>query len=211
MPTASVPRSAQALIGTERPTLAQVRQLRRIATQDTEERGRLLALHQDGLPGVKDKTRQAILALALGRFADAEELIDPKDAYGQALLGLVYAELGEYADAKSAFQAAAKSVPEAKAEMVRAMIAAGSLDEAEKAFSSIVDPAERDFQQGCILEARNNVEGAIKALEGALEAAPSTSKPPLRSVSCSTVLAMTTSPPNTTWCAPTCGPPTSPA
>ena len=172
MPTASVPRSAQALIGTERPTLAQVRQLRRIATQDTEERGRLLALHQDGLPGVKDKTRQAILALALGRFADAEELIDPKDAYGQALLGLVYAELGEYAEAKSAFQTAAKSVPEAKAEMVRALIAAGSLDEAEKAVSSIADAAERDFQHGCILEARNNVEGAIKALESALESAP---------------------------------------
>ena len=172
MPTASIPRSAQALTGSERPTLGQIRQLRRIASQDAEERGRLLALMQDGIPGTKDKNRQGILALALGRFADAEELIDAKDAYGQALLGLIHAELGDYAEAKTLLQGAVKGMPEAKAELARVLIAAGSFDEAEKVAAQVTEPAERDFLTGCVLEAKNNVEGAIKSLEAALEANP---------------------------------------
>jgi DNA-directed RNA polymerase subunit alpha len=170
MPTVSIPRSAQSLTGTERPTLAQIRLLRRIASQDAEERGRLLALLQDGIPGTKDKSRQAILSLALGRFADAEELLDAKDAYGQALLGLIYAELGDYSEAKTLLQGAVKGLPEAKAELARVLLAAGSLDEAEKVAATVAEPAERDFLTGCVLEAKGNVEGAIKALESALEA-----------------------------------------
>ena len=169
MPTATLPRSAQVLTGAERPTLAQVRFLRRIALQDIEERAKLAAVFQDGLPGVKDKARLAVLAYALDRFADAEEHLDPKEAFCQALLGMIYAELGELKDAISNLTAAGKTLPEAKAELTRVLVAAGELDDAEKALAGVTDPAERDFLQGLILEARNNVEGAIKAFESALE------------------------------------------
>lgn len=169
MPTATLPRSAQVLTGAERPTLAQIRVLRRVATQDVEERAKLTALFQDGLPGVKDKVRLAVLAYAVDRFADAEEHLDPKEAYSQAILGLIYAELGETKDAANSLSAAAKSLPEAKAELARVLIAAGDLDDAEKAISGVTVPAERDFLQGLLLEARGNIEGAIKAFESSLE------------------------------------------
>lgn len=168
MPTATLPRSAQVLTGAERPTLAQIRVLRRIATQDVEERAKLAAVFQDGLPGVKDKARLGVLAYALDRFADAEEHLDVKDAFGQAILGLVYAELAELKDAANSLTAAAKTLPEAKAELARVLIAAGDLDDAEKAISG-VSGADRDFLQGLLLEAKGNVEGAIKAFESALE------------------------------------------
>ena len=169
MPTATLPRSAQVLTGAERPTLTQIRVLRRIAGQDIEERAKLAAVFQDGLPGVKDKARLGVLAYALDRFADAEEHLDPKDAFGQAILGLVYAELGELKDAVNSLTAAVKGLPEAKAELARVQIAAGELEDAEKSISGVTVIAERDFLQGLLLEAKGNVEGAIKAYESALE------------------------------------------
>ncbi len=172
MPTATLPRSVLALAGSERPTLAQVRALRRVATHDVEERTKLVALITDGIPGVKDKMRQAVLAYAVGRYSDAEELIDVKDAFGQALLGLIYSELGETDDAKASFQAAAKALPEAKIELVRALLDGGRSDEAEKAMSGVPEGTERDFLQGRLLESRNNVEAAIKSYEAALENEP---------------------------------------
>lgn len=170
MPTATLPRSAQILVGADRPTLAQVRVLRRVAVQDVEERAKLSALLADGLPGAKDKMRTAVLAFALGKFSDAEELIDAKDAYGQALLGLINAELGESADAKTAMAAAAKGLPEAKVELVRVLIDAGDDEGAEKALAAVSEGADRDFLNGRILEHRGLIEAAIKAYEAALEA-----------------------------------------
>ena len=172
MPIASLPRSAQVLTGAERPSLANVRQLKRVASQDVEERARLSALMADGIPGMKDKARLAVLAYALDRHADAEEHLDPKEAFGQALLGLVYADLEEWADAKSQLTAAAKTLPEAKAELVRVALAAGNVDEAEKGLSAIADTAEREFLTACVHDARSQVEAAIKSLELALEANP---------------------------------------
>ena len=105
MTTATMPRSAQILTGTQRPTLAQIRLLRRISVQDVEEHRKLAAALQDGLSGVKEdaKVRKGILAFALGHFSDAEEAVDGTDAYNQALIGLIYHELGEFADAKTHF------------------------------------------------------------------------------------------------------------
>jgi DNA-directed RNA polymerase subunit alpha len=172
MPTAAVPRSAQALLGAERPSLAQVRVLHRIAHQDAEERAKLVALMQDGLPGSKDKLRAAALAFALGRYADAEELCEgAKDAYAHGLMGLIYSELGDHDDAKEAFKGA-KSLAEAKAELVRTLTTAGAFDDADKALSGVADGAERDFLDGCIRAGRNEVEKAIKCFEAALEADP---------------------------------------
>jgi len=65
MPIASLPRSAQVLTGAERPSLAHVRQLKRVASQDVEERARLSALMADGIPGLKDKARLAVLAYTM--------------------------------------------------------------------------------------------------------------------------------------------------
>ena len=172
MPTAAVPRSAQVLLGADRPSLAQVRVLHRIAHQDVEERARLIALLQDGLPGTKDKLRQAALAFALGRYADAEELCEgAKDAWANGLMGLIYRELGEHDDAKESFKSA-KSLPEAKPELVRSQIAADAFDDAEKTLSGIAEGAERDFLEGCIRAGRHEVEKAIKCCEAALETDP---------------------------------------
>jgi len=173
MATATVPRSATVLTGSERPTLAQVRTLRRIAEQDLDERKKLLTLHQDGLPGVKEdhKVRAAILAFAVGFFSDAEELVaDLKDAYAHALIGLIYSELGDHAEAKSALAGAVKALPEARGELCRALLDAGLGDEAEKAMANLADGAEREFIAGRLHELRGNVEGAINAYEAALEA-----------------------------------------
>ncbi|MBA3684743.1 MAG: tetratricopeptide repeat protein [Planctomycetes bacterium] len=171
MPTASVPKSAQPLVGSERPTLAQVRVLRRVAEQDVEERRKLLALHQDGNFKEDAKIRGAILAYALGFMADAEEgLIESKDSYAQAVLGLIHAELGDHAEAKAAFTGAAKTLPEAKAELTRTLLDANLADEAEKALGNVGEGAEREFLNGRLHELRGNTEAAIKAYEAALEA-----------------------------------------
>ncbi len=171
MPTASVPKSAQPLVGSERPSLAQVRVLRRVAEQDVEERRKLLALHQDGNFKEDAKIRSAILAYALGFFADAEEtLVESKDAYALAVLGLIQAELGDHADAKASFTSAAKTLPDAKAEVCRSLLDANLADEAEKALANVADGAEREFLTGRLHELRGGTEAAIKAYEAALEA-----------------------------------------
>jgi DNA-directed RNA polymerase subunit alpha len=172
MPTTSIPRSAQVLIGPERPGLAQVRALRRVAMQDVDERSKLAALAQDGIPGVKDKARLAALAYCLGHYADAEEGLDGKDPWCQAVLGMVHSELGDWAEAKACLAAATKAIPEAKAELARAALAANAIEDAEKAAIQVADPAEKDFLLGQVQEAKGNIEGAIKSYEACLEAAP---------------------------------------
>src|SRR5258708_7114071 len=134
MATATLPRSAQILAGAQRPTIAQIRLLRRVAIQDVEEHRKLAAALQDGLGGIKEdaKVRKAILCFALGHFSDAEEALAGNDPYCQALLGLIYQELGEHADAKTNFAAAAKSILEAKAEAVRALVAGHQLNTTDK-------------------------------------------------------------------------------
>ena len=174
MTTATLPRSAQILTGTQRPTLAQIRLLRRISVQDVEEHRKLAAVLQDGLSGVKDdaKVRKGILAFALGHFSDAEEAVDGTEAYNQALIGLIYHELGEYADAKTHFAAASKSMPEAKIEVVRALLDGDQFDDAEKALSNVPESADRDFLTGRLNEGKNNTEAAINSYESALEKDP---------------------------------------
>ena len=174
MTTATLPRSAQILTGTQRPTLAQIRLLRRISVQDVEEHRKLAAVLQDGLSGVKDdaKVRKGILAFALGHFSDAEEAVDGTEAYNQALIGLIYHELGEFADAKTHFAAASKSMPEAKIEVVRALLDGDQFDDAEKALSNVPESADRDFLTGRLNEGKNNTEAAINSYESALEKDP---------------------------------------
>ena len=174
MTTATLPRSAQILTGTQRPTLAQIRLLRRISVQDVEEHRKLAAVLQDGLSGVKDdaKVRKGILAFALGHFSDAEEAVDGTEAYNQALIGLIYHELGEYADAKTHFAAASKSMPEAKIEVVRALLDGDQFDDAEKALGNVPESADRDFLTGRLNEGKNNTEAAINSYESALEKDP---------------------------------------
>lgn len=174
MATATLPRSAQVLAASQRPTLAQVRLLRRIAIQDVEEHRKLAAAMQEGLGGVKEdaKVRKAILAFALGHFSDAEESLGGTDAYNQALMGLIYHELGDHAEAKTCFVAAAKTMPEAKVELVRTLVDGNLVDEAEKALSGVPDGADREFLTGRLHDARGNVEAAINAYEAALEKDP---------------------------------------
>jgi DNA-directed RNA polymerase subunit alpha len=170
MPTVQVPKSASVLVGSDRPSLAQIRVLRRVAEQDFEERRKLLALHQDG--GLKEdaKVRGAILALALGFFADAEELLgDGKEPYQQAVLGLIYAELGDFTEAIACFNAAT-GLADAKIELARAQIDAGDAEAAEKTLSDVADGADREFLQGRLNELNGNTEAAIKSYEAALEA-----------------------------------------
>jgi DNA-directed RNA polymerase subunit alpha len=170
---ATLPRSAQVLVAPERPTLAQVRVLHRIASQDVEERNRLAALFADGgLPGTKDRQRLAALAFSLGRYSDAEDQLDAKEPYGQALLGLIYAALDDAAEAKTNLAAAMKALPEARSELARVLLDAGQDDEAEKLISGVPEGIERDFLNGRLLEARAQVEAAIKCYEAVLEAEP---------------------------------------
>jgi len=172
MPTVQVPKSASILVGSERPSLGQIRVLRRVAEQDLEERRKLLALHQDG--GLKEdaKVRGAILALALGFFADAEELLgDAKEPYAQAVLGLIYAELGDYAEAAKCFKAA-KGEAGAATELARALIDAADAAAADKALGDVAEGADREYLQGRLHEVSGNTEAAIKSYEAALEADP---------------------------------------
>lgn len=180
MPTAALPPCAQVLAASDRPAPVAIRRLRLAIGQDVEERSRLAAAVADGHGFGKDKSRLAIANFALGRFADAEELLDEKDAYGQLVLGLIEAELGEFGEAEAHLAAAAKSIPEAKAELVRALVAAGTAaeaeargkaaDKAEKALAGVPAGADREYLAGAIAELRGNVESAIKCYEAALEA-----------------------------------------
>ena len=168
---ATAPRSAQFLLAPERPSLAQVRLLRRWAGMDYDEHQRLRTLLSDGV-GHKDKARAGILCYALGHYADAEEHLDAKDAYCQAVLGMMQMELGDLNEAKALFTSAAKSIPEAKSELVRVLTAQGAGEDAERAVAAVVDPAERAFVTGLTLEIKHRIEAAIKSYEAALEAAP---------------------------------------
>lgn len=172
MPTVQVPKSASILIGSERPNLAQIRVLRRVAEQDLEERRKLLALHQDG--GLKEdaKVRGAILAAALGFFADAEELLgDASEPYAKAVLGLIYAELGDYEEAAANFTAAT-GVAGAGVELARALLDKGDVEAAEKALSELSEGADREYLHGRLQEISSNTESAIKSFEAALEIDP---------------------------------------
>jgi DNA-directed RNA polymerase subunit alpha len=170
MPTAALPPCAHVLAAAERPSPTQIRRLRIAVSQDVEERARLAAAVADGHGFGKDKSRLAIANFALGRFADAEDLLEGKDPYDQLVIGLIEAELGEYADAKTHLAAAAKGLPEAKAELVRVLLSGGLHDEAEKALQGVPNGADRDFLTGALAEARGNIEPAIKSYEAALEA-----------------------------------------
>jgi DNA-directed RNA polymerase subunit alpha len=48
-------------------------------------------------------------------------------------------------------------------------LAAGHLDAADDLIGNVQDLADRDYLQGILLEARGNIEGAIKAFESSLE------------------------------------------
>ena len=174
MATATLPRCAQVLTGSQRPTLAQIRLLRRISIQDVEEHRKLAAALQEGLGGIKDdaKVRKGIVSFALGHFSDAEEGIEGTDAYNQALLGLIYHELGDHVEAKTHFAIAAKSLPEAHIELVRTLLDGDMVEEAEKALSAVPDGADRDFLAGRVQDAKGNVEAAINAYESTLEKDP---------------------------------------
>jgi len=170
MPTVQVPKSASILIGTERPSVAQIRVLRRVAEQDLDERRKLLALHQDG--GLKEdaKVRGAILAFALGLFADSEELLgDGKEPYQQAILGLINLELGDHAEAVKSFKAA-KGVAGANVELARAHLESGDVEAAEKALADVGEGADREYLAGRLHEIASGTEAAIKSYESALEA-----------------------------------------
>ncbi|MFW5845390.1 MAG: DNA-directed RNA polymerase subunit alpha C-terminal domain-containing protein [Planctomycetota bacterium] len=172
MPTATLPRSAEDLVASELPSLARIRLLARIAAQDVHERRKLNELHKDGLTGVKNEkeVRQAILAYVLGYYADAEDLLDGKsNALAKAVLGLVFAALDEPDDAAKLFKAAAKELPEAHAEIVRAYLDADRLEDAEKALDDVPQGAEAEFLAGQIDERNGRTERAINAYESALE------------------------------------------
>jgi DNA-directed RNA polymerase subunit alpha len=175
MPATTLPRSALVLTGADRPTFAQVRALIRAARQDADERSRLAAVLADGIPGTKDKVRSALLALALGRHGDADEALEgtdlKKDAYAQAVMGLILTDLEEWADARTTLLAAVKGCPDARSDLVRALLGGGLLDEADKAAAG-VEGAEGEFLQALVLEAKGQIEAAIKALEAALESDP---------------------------------------
>ena len=170
MATASLPRSAQVLVEDARPTLAQVRDLRRIAEQDIYERKELDELFKAGIPAKSDKDlRQAMLAIALDYLADAEELLDKiKDDYAKALLGLIYVELEEWEDAGKLL----KGNKEGVSEYARVLIEQGEYDAADELIQGMPETAESEFLFGQLFEAQGQVERAIAAYEGALEREP---------------------------------------
>jgi DNA-directed RNA polymerase subunit alpha len=174
MPTATLPRSAALLAGPQRPSIAQMRLLRRIALQDTEEHRMLAQLASEGLASVKEDApmRRAILAYALGHFSDAEELLTSPEPYAHAVLGLIYVEIGDAEEARAAFTAAAASIPEARIELARTLIDGNQVDEAEKLIGTLPDSADRHFLLGRVQDVRSNVEAAINAYEAALEEDP---------------------------------------
>ena len=55
MATATLPRSAEFLVATERPTFVQIRAFRRTASQDVFERKELVELYTQGLDTKTDK------------------------------------------------------------------------------------------------------------------------------------------------------------
>jgi DNA-directed RNA polymerase subunit alpha len=171
MATATIPRSAQPLVATERPSLAQIRLLRRVAEQDADEKRKLLAMYQDANAIKEDqKVRRAVLAFALGFFSDAEEALTTNtEAFAQAVMGLIHSELGDFAEARNSFGNGAKALPEARFELARATLDANAPDEADKLIAALPDGPEKEFLSGRLHELRGNTESAINAYEAALE------------------------------------------
>ncbi|MHC5067753.1 MAG: DNA-directed RNA polymerase subunit alpha C-terminal domain-containing protein [Planctomycetota bacterium] len=168
MATAKLPPSAAFLTDSATPTLVQARVLRRLAAQDVAVARDLLAAHRDAV--LSDDVARAVLAFALGYHADAAELVEnSKDAFAQALLGLIYADLDEAEEAEALFAKAAGKLPEAVFERVRALVALGRLDEANEIVDALDESAEVEFLGGVIAEAEGRVERAISCYEGALE------------------------------------------
>lgn len=170
MPIASLPPYAAALSHVDRLSPAQIRRLRQAFASDPEERGKLIAALGEGVGFERDRYRLAIATYAAGRFADAAELVDERDPHGLLLLGMINAELGDLAEARAQLQAAAKSLPEARAELARTLVAAHALEEAERVLPQVPAGAEREFVAGLLAEARGQVEAAINAYEAALQA-----------------------------------------
>ncbi len=172
MATMSLPRSAQFLIESDTPSIAQIRVFRRLADQDVHERKKLADLQKEGLSGVKSekKLREGILAYALGYFADAEELLtDESSALASAVLGLVYEEIEEFEDALEAYQKAAAEIPAANIQVARVLIELERTDEANDIIDQLPESADAEYLAGCIAEVEGRVEAAINAFESAVE------------------------------------------
>lgn len=173
MATATLPRTIDLFTAGDRPSLAQLRALRRIAAQDAYDRKELEDLHRKGLSGADAQLRGAGLAYALDFLADAEELLDgEKDVYATALLGLINAAVDETDEAVKLLATAAKSLPEATFEQVRVLAQAERGDEAAALLDGLADGAETAFLEGLVHEANGEVERAIAAYEASLEADP---------------------------------------
>jgi DNA-directed RNA polymerase subunit alpha len=175
MPPSSLPRSGEDLVASELPTIGKIRLLTRVAEQDVHERRKLSELHRDGLVGVKNEKeiRQAILACALGYYADAEELVENNPhPLAKVTLGLIYAAVDEPDDAVAAFKQAADKMPEAMCEAARTLIQSDRLDEADAILSDLTASAESDYLVGYLEEQRARIERAINNYEAALEADP---------------------------------------
>ncbi|MCS6969479.1 MAG: tetratricopeptide repeat protein [Planctomycetes bacterium] len=169
MAIASLPPYAAPLAAGDRLTPVQIRRLRQAFASDREEREKLVAAIGEGLGFERDRYRMALVHYAVGRYADAAELLDERDAHGALLLGMIHAELGDHAEARACLQVASKSLPEARAELVRALVAAHALDEAERVLTQVPAGAERDFATGQLAEAKGQIEAAINAYEAALQ------------------------------------------
>ena len=171
MATKTLPRSAQFLIESDTPNLNQIRLFHRLAQQDVHERRRLKELQREGLAGVKNekKLREGILAFALGFHADAEELFLEEGGYlAAALIGLIFVDLDEHEDAIAEFKKAG-ALPEAKVEIIRALVELGKVDEAKDALDQLPESADAEYLAGRIAELENRVEIAINAYESAVE------------------------------------------
>ncbi|NRA37656.1 MAG: tetratricopeptide repeat protein [Planctomycetes bacterium] len=171
MATKTLPRSAQFLIESDTPNLNQIRLFHRLAQQDVHERRRLKELQREGLAGVKNekKLREGILAFALGFHADAEELfLEEGGDLAAALIGLIFVDLDEHEDAIAEFKKAG-ALPEAKVEIIRALVELGKVDEAKDALDQLPESADAEYLAGRIAELENRVEIAINAYESAVE------------------------------------------
>lgn len=151
------------------PTIALMRQLRRIVDQSPQQAEAFQARFADGFGSSADGKKQAAaLAYILDQPADAlSALGGAKDAWGSSLEGIIMSELEEYEDAKKALQSADE--PAAKIEMVRVLIAMDDLDGAEAAVDNIPDGPWNEFAYGLVEEARGHTERAIGCLEAAVE------------------------------------------
>ena len=161
------PHAEQLAVGV--PTIAIVRQLRRIVDQSPQQAEAFQARFADGFGSSADGKKQAAaLAYILDQPADALSALDgAKDAWASSLEGIIMSELEEFDDAKNALASADE--PAAIIEMVRVLIAVDDLDGAEAAVDNIPDGPWNEFAYGLVEEARGNTERAIGCLEAAVE------------------------------------------